>query len=90
MQTEETMTETPPMAMCPMAKTCTGMMEKTSFGAFLMVPGLLFIALGVLIIFVPQALVWLTAAASILLGVALLLLANFLRGVRARHGRGEG
>ncbi len=84
------MTETPPMPMCPMAKTCSGMMEKTSFGAFLMVPGLLFIATGVLIIFVPQALIWLTAAASILLGVAMLLLANFMRGAGARRRRGNG
>ena len=84
------MTETPPMAMCPMAKTCTGMMEKTSFGAFLMVPGLLFIALGVLIIFVPQALFWLKAAASILMGMALLLLANLMRGARARRRRAGG
>ncbi len=84
------MAETPPMAMCPMAKTCAGMMEKTSFGAFLMVPGLLFVAAGVLIIFVPQVLIWLMAAASILFGVALLLLANFMRGARARRRRANG
>ncbi len=84
------MAETPPMPMCPMAKTCTGMMEKTSFGAFLMVPGLLFIAAGVLIIFVPQVLIWLMAAASILFGLALWLVANFMRGARARRRRGNG
>ena len=84
------MAETPPMPMCPMAKTCTGMMEKASFGAFLMVPGLLFIAAGVLIIFVPQVLIWLMAAASILFGVAMLLLANLMRGARARRRRGKG
>ncbi len=86
----EMMAETPPMPMCPMAKTCTGMMEKTSFGAFLMVPGLLFIAAGVLIIFVPQVLIWLMAAASILFGVTLMLLANLMRGARARRRRGKG
>ncbi len=84
------MAETPPMPMCPMAKKCTGMMEKTSFGAFLMVPGLLFIAAGVLIIFVPQVLIWLMAAASILFGVAMLLLANLRRGARARRRRANG
>lgn len=78
-----------PMQMCPMAATCKGMMEKPSSGFFLMLPGLLFIAVGVLIIFVPQALVWLMAATSILFGVALLLLANFMRGIGARF-RGAG
>jgi hypothetical protein len=87
---EEMMAETPPMPTCPMAKTCTRMMEKTSFGAFLIVPGLLFIALSVLIIFVPQVLIWLMAAASILFGVAMLLLANLMRGARARRRRGNG
>ena len=84
------MAETPPMPMCPMAKKCTGMMEKTSFGAFLIVPGLLFIAAGVLIIFVPQVVIWLITAASILFGVTLLLLANLMRGPRARRRRGKG
>ncbi len=84
------MAETPPVPMCPMAKTCSGMMENTSFGAFLMVPGLLFIAAGVLIIFVPQVLIWLMAAASILFGVAMLLLANFMRGARAGRRRANG
>ncbi len=84
------MAETPPMPMCPMAKTCTGMMEKTSFGAFLIVPGLLFIAAGVLIIFVPQVVIWLMAAASILFGVTLRLLANLMRGARARRRRANG
>ncbi len=81
------MAQTPPMPMCPMAKTCTGMMEKTSFGAFLIVPGLLFIAACVLIIFVPQVVIWLMAAASILFGVALLLVANIMRGAGARRRR---
>ena len=84
------MAETLPMAMCPMAKTCSGMMGKSSFGAFLIVPGLIFIAAGVLILFVPQVLIWLIAAASILFGVALLLLANLMRGARARRRPGNG
>lgn len=83
------MAESAPMPMCPMAETCKGMMEKRSSGLFLVVPGLLFIAVGVLIIFVPQALVWFMAAASVLFGVALLLLANFMRGISARL-RGAG
>ncbi len=78
-----------PMRMCPMAASCKGMMEKPSSGLFLMIPGLVFIAVGVLIIFVPEALVWLMAATSILFGVALLLLANFMRWIGARF-RGAG
>lgn len=84
------MAETPPMSMCPMAKKCTGMMERTSSGAFLIIPGLLFIAVGVLIIFVPQVLIWLIAATSILFGSALLLLASLMRGARARRRRANG
>ena len=79
--------EVGPMPMCPMAKTCKGMMEKRSLGLFLIIPGLLFIAVGLLIIYVPQALVWLMAAASILFGLALLMLANFMRNPRDLEAR---
>jgi hypothetical protein len=82
---EEMMAEAMPT--CPMAKACAAMMERPFFGAFLLVPGLLFMAAGVLIIFLPQVLVWLMASGSILLGVALLLLANFMRGAGARLKR---
>lgn len=78
-----------PMPMCPMAETCKGMMERPSAGLFLILPGALFVALGVLIIIVPKVLAWLMGAASVLFGVALLLLANFMRGVGARL-RGAG
>jgi len=78
-----------PMAMCPMAETCKGMMERPSRGWFLFLPALLFIAVGVLIVFEPQVLVWLMAAASILFGLMLLVLANFMRSVGARL-RGPG
>lgn len=73
-----------PMPMCPMAETCKGMMDKPSSGMFLIIPGLLFVAVGVLIVLVPQLLVWLIALASILFGFALLFLAKFMRTVGSR------
>jgi hypothetical protein len=73
-----------------MAKTCKGMIKRPFSSLFLVVPGLVFITVGVLIVFVPQVLVWLMAAASILFGAALLLLANFIRGIGARLGDARG
>ena len=67
------------MDMCPMASMCKGMSKKPGSGYMLMVPGLLLIMIGILIIFEPKILVWLIAAASILMGVMMLFFANFLR-----------
>lgn len=78
---------------CPMAKACQGMAGgKRSSGAFgvIILAGLLFVAVGVLIIFVPEALVWLMAAASILLGAMMLLMAMFLRRIGARLKNEQG
>ena len=50
------MVETTPMPMCPMAETCKGMMKKPGSGLWMMIPGILFIALGVFIILYPQIL----------------------------------
>ncbi len=81
------MAQTVPMPMCPMAKTCKGMMEKPLFGVLMLISGTAFIALGLLIVVWPSVLPWLVAAAFILAGGAMLLMANFMRGVGARLGR---
>ncbi len=78
------MAETAPMPMCPMAKTCGRMMEKPMSGLILTIPGIVFIAVGALILIEPAILVWLVAAASIVLGIVILALANFVRKVGAR------
>lgn len=76
-----------PMAMCPMAKMCKGMMEKPPFGLLLMFPGAVLIVVGVLIFLEPRILVWLMGAAFVLLGVMLLMMASFIRrlGVQFRN-----
>ena len=79
--TEPTLT---PMPMCPMAETCTGMMKKPYSGFGLLVPGGLFIGLGILIVIQPRILVWLMAAAFVLLGAMLLMMASFIRKVGTR------
>lgn len=78
------MAEPNPMPMCPMAETCKGMMEKPFSGLVVVIPGVAFIALGVLIVIWPSVLPWLVAAACILAGGAMLLMANFMRGIGAR------
>jgi len=80
----------PTMPMCPMAETCKGMMEKPLSGLVMVIPGVAFIALGVLIIIWPSVLPWLVAAACILAGGTMLLIAYFMRGVGARLRRAGG
>jgi uncharacterized membrane protein HdeD (DUF308 family) len=80
------MAQAGPMPMCPMAETCQGMMEKPLSG-LVMIPGIVFIALGVLIVVWPSILPWLVAAAFILAGGAMLLMVNFMRRVGARLRR---
>lgn len=72
------------MATCPMARMCMGMMEKRPFGWLLMLPGVLLIVVGVLIVVEPKILVWLIAAAAVLLGIMLLTMATFIRKAGAR------
>lgn len=67
------------MPLCPMAKMCTGMMEKRPSGVLLMVPGFALIGVGVLIAIQPAVLAWLVAAASLALGGMLLVIAVFIR-----------
>ncbi len=79
-----------PMSMCPMAAMLKDSAEKPASGFLLMVPGLLLIAVGVLIVFEPMILVWLVAAASVLFGIMLLIMARFLRRFGARFRAAEG
>lgn len=74
------------MPMCPMANMCRGMMENRFSGYLCIIPGILFIAFGVLIAIEPGLLVWFAAAGAILMGVMMLVMAGFMRSV----GRGGG
>jgi uncharacterized membrane protein HdeD (DUF308 family) len=65
-------------------KACKGMMEKPGSGFWMMIPGILFIALGVLIILYPQILAWLIAIALVAMGIAMLMMIKFRRGIGRR------
>jgi uncharacterized membrane protein HdeD (DUF308 family) len=78
------------MAMCPMAETCKHMMEKPLSGLMMVVPGTVFIVLGVLIAVWPPVLPWLVAIAFILAGGAMLMMANFMREIGARLRQAPG
>ncbi len=78
------MVETTRISMCPMAETCRGMMEKRGSGLWIMISGILFIALGLLIILYPQILVWLIAIAFVVMGIAMLMMTRFMRGIGGR------
>ncbi len=84
------MAQAAPMPMCPMAETCKGMMEKPYSGLMMVIPGIAFIALGVLIVVWPSVLPWLVAAAGVLAGGAMLLMANLMRGVGTPLRRARG
>jgi uncharacterized membrane protein HdeD (DUF308 family) len=83
------MAQTVPMPMCPMAETCKGMMERPVFGLVMVIPGVAFIALGVLIAIWPTVLPWLVAAACILAGGAMLMMSIFMRRVGIRIRRAQ-
>jgi len=74
-----------PMPMCPMASMCRGMMESRFSGCLCIVPGIAFIAFGVLIAIEPRLLVWFAAAGAILMGIMMLVMAGFMRSA----GRGD-
>ena len=73
-----------PMAMCPMAKMCEGMMKKRQTGNLAMVAGILLIIVGALVYVEPRILVWLAGAALVVLGVMSLIMARFIRRLGAR------
>ncbi|MDU8914223.1 hypothetical protein [Aestuariicoccus sp. MJ-SS9] len=79
---------TTPLPTCPMAKACEGMMKKPPSGVATVLPGLLFIVLGVLVVIEPRILVWLIAAALILLGGMMLMMGSFIRKIGTQfHGK---
>ena len=84
------MAETVPMPTCPMAETCKGMMEKPGSRFWMIIPGVVFIILGVTIIMYPQILVWLVAIALIVMGVAMLMMVNFMRNIGKRFQNTHG
>ena len=77
-----------PMAMCPMAKMCEGMMKKPPSGFTATIAGIVLIVVGALIFIEPRILVWLAAAALVMVGIMLLVMARFIRrlGVQMRQG----
>jgi len=78
------MAEPIPMPMCPMAETCKGMMKNPFSGTAMIVPGLIFIALGVLIVIEPRILAWVIAIAFVLMGTMMLMMASFIRKMSTR------
>jgi hypothetical protein len=72
------------MEMCPMASMCKGMMAKSGSGFLLMIPGAALVLGGLLILLEPKVLFWLMAGTSILIGIIMLVLANFIRKMGAR------
>lgn len=78
------MSDTRPMPMCPMAETCKGMMDKPGSGLWMMLPGVVLIAVGVLIILYPQILAWLVAVVMICMGIGMLVMMNFMRNIGRR------
>ena len=78
------MVESIPMPMCPMAGMCKGMVEKPGSGLMLLIPGIVFIILGVVILIEPRILLWFVALSLVVMGVAMLMLARFMRAIGAR------
>jgi hypothetical protein len=67
-----------------MGEMCKGMMAKPFSGLVLIIPGLIFIGLGVLIVIEPRVLVWLIAAFAIIMGLIMLGMAAFIRRIGGR------
>ena len=68
-----------PMAMCPMATMCSGMIRKPPSGLLPTLAGAVLIVLGALIAFEPRVLVWVAATLSVLFGIMMLVMASFVR-----------
>jgi uncharacterized membrane protein HdeD (DUF308 family) len=68
-----------PMPMCPMASVCKGMMQKPFSGVWLILPGVVFICLGVLMVIEPRILLWVMAAGFVLFGAMMLMMVGFMR-----------
>lgn len=78
------MPETQPIPMCPMAEICKGMIEKPFSRSALVIPGIIFVALGALIVFEPRILAWIIAASFVLLGIMMITAAGYIRKIGTR------
>lgn len=67
-----------------MAETCGAMMRRPFSITALVLPGLIFIALGVLVVIYPLVLVWLVGLALVLFGILMLFMAGFIRKIGRR------
>jgi Na+-transporting NADH:ubiquinone oxidoreductase subunit NqrD len=72
-----------PMKSCPMSAFLGKISGMRGFGFLALIPGLLFVFVGVAIILEPQILIWLMAAAAIFAGLMLVAAATFFRKVTA-------
>ena len=84
------MAESAPMPMCPMAKTCKGMMDNSLSRFTLIIPGVVLIILGVTVLVEPRILAWLAAIVLIAIGIAMLVLTRFMRRIGERSQRMPG
>lgn len=75
------------MSACPMARACKRMTEGKGTSMWMIIPGVVFIALGVAIILYPKILTWLVATALVVMGLAILMMVNVMRsfGKRIRN-----
>ena len=69
---------------CPMATMFQESFGSPKFGYLLLIPAFLFILVGVIILIYPTVLVWLMAAAFIVLGLAMLGMAVCVKRCSAR------
>lgn len=67
-----------------MPRKCMGMMGKRFPVLLFVLAGAVLIGLGALIVYEPRVVVWLLAAATAFAGVMLMLMAGFMRRMRAR------
>ncbi|MDH3609609.1 MAG: hypothetical protein OEQ24_10265 [Gammaproteobacteria bacterium] len=67
-----------------MSETCKGMMDKPMSGFMLIIPAVVFILLGVAVLIEPRILVWLVAAALIVMGITMLMVVMFMRKIGKR------
>ena len=83
------MSHSAPTQMCPMSEMCKGMTESPPSRLFLVVPGIIFIVLGVLVILQPTILLWLVAAVLVMVGVGMLFGARMMGkfGEKPRSGQ---
>jgi uncharacterized membrane protein HdeD (DUF308 family) len=72
-----------------MGAMCKGMAGKPYSRMGMMIPGIVLIAIGILVLFKPQILAWLIAVVIIMMGVGLLFMANMMRRFGASFDRYE-